>query len=142
MKVHTEITGGAAHVTVRCREMVMCDADLTLRGAFNELTQAGVRRIFLDLSRVRTIDGACLQELLSWGRRLADQGGELALVNPGLNDVTSVVTLLRDLRSFPDREEALSAAPPPVRRMRLLPKGRLKILDRIFGKTTILSVTA
>jgi hypothetical protein len=121
--------------------MAKGEADMELRKTFQGLTSAGVRRIFLDMSRVREIDGACLQEVLSWGRRIAAMGGELALIRPGFNDIESLICLLRDLRSFSDVEEGLKAG-ISRRRIRLARKRPLRVLDRLFADQTIVGATA
>jgi len=128
-------------VKPRGRQMVMGDADVGLGHVLKELTDAGVRQIFIDLSRVRNIDGACLQEILAWGRRLKAEGGELALMSPGLSDVSSLVTLLHDMRSFSTREEALGAT-RNASRMRVVTEGARKVLDDVLGKTVALRVPA
>lgn len=142
MKIQTQFTGGAAHVRPCGREMAKGEADMDLRRTFQGLTSAGVRRILLDLSRVREIDGACLQEILSWGRRIAAMEGELVLIDPGLNDIESLVCLLRDLRSFSDVKEALEAGVPSRRRIRLARRRALRVLDKLFADQTIVGATA
>lgn len=139
MKFHTEITKGAAIIQPRGREMAMGEADIELRHVFMELQAAGVRTMILDLSRVREIDGACLQEILSFAKELEQAGGELALMSPALNDVSSLVTLLQDLRSYPGREEAFGAR---TSRMRIVADGALKMLDDVLGKRVALKVPA
>ena len=142
MKFHTEISRGAAVVQPRGREMVMGDADVGMSNVLNELAAAGVRRVFLDLSRVRDIDGACLQEILAWGRRFKKLGGELALMSPGLNNVSSLVTLLEEIRSYPDRSEALEASGVRVSRMKIVTDGARRMLDDVLGKKVPLRVPA
>ena len=139
MKFHTEITKGAAIIQPRGREMAMGEADIELRHVFMELRDAGVHTMILDLSRVRKIDGACIQEILSFGKELESAGGELALMSPGLNDVSSLVTLLHDLRSYPCKEEALVARVP---RMKIVAKGARRMLDDVLGKTVALKMPA
>lgn len=139
MKFHTEITKGAAIIQPRGREMAMGEADIELRHVFLELRDAGVRTMILDLSRVRKIDGPCLQEILSFGKELEAAGGELALMSPGIDDVSSLVTLLQDLRSYPGREEALGGR---VSRMKVVASGALRMLDDVLGKKVALKVPA
>ena len=141
MKFHTEIRKGAAVVKPRARRMVMGDGDIGLRHVLKELTDAGIRTIYLDLSKVRDVDGACLQEILVWGRRLKSLGGELALMSPALSDVSSLVTLLQDMRSFADLDDALGASERPSR-LKVVADGALKVLDDVLGKTIALKVPA
>lgn len=133
MKFTTEITRGAALVHLKGREMAMGEADLGLRHVLSELSTAGIRKVFLDLSRVREIDGACLQEILAWGRRFEDLGGELALVRPAISDLSTMIALLEELRSFPSTDEAFAAG-PVERRIRLVAQGARHMLDDLFGR--------
>ena len=81
----------------------------------NDLLNAGVSRIVLNLQRVRFIDSAGLGQLIMCRKRTLSGGGDIKLLKPaGQVRQVLVMTLLTDVfEIFQDEAEAVASFGPP-----------------------------
>jgi anti-sigma B factor antagonist len=88
-----------------------------LRERLNAVADDGAERVFVDLSDTDFIDSMALGVLLSTGKRLRADGGQLELIvpKPELRRIFEITMLDRILDMHPSRELALGGlGGPPV----------------------------
>lgn len=88
------------------------EGDVKLRQLISETTEAGSKKIILDLKNVKYVDSSGIGELVSSYTTLRNRGGELALCNLnskiyGLLQLTALVSVFGIYDSLEDAVQAL-----------------------------------
>jgi anti-anti-sigma factor len=104
-----ETTVGEVTVLTLDGRLVVGEGDLDLRSRVNALSEAGCRKLVLDLERVPFVDSAGLGEIVRTRNTFNKLGGEVRLLKPTqrLRDLLKITRLDVWFQIFEDREAAV-----------------------------------
>jgi len=113
MRIRIEVQDGAVVVRALGWSLRTGSGARRLWDALEGLLRNEVRRVVLDLGRVRFLDGGALEGVLAGERSFRRSGARLHLVAPSLVFAPYLVRLRSDLQAFPDLARALEGFAAP-----------------------------
>ena len=110
MKIETR-TVGDARVLDCSGKITLGEGTMSIRGTVRDLVQSGVKKIVLNLAEVSYIDSAGVGELVSTYTTVANNGGQLKLLNltKRIRDTLAITKLLTIFEVFDDEKAALAS---------------------------------
>ncbi len=87
------------------------DGDIAMKGAVQDLIDAGNTSIVLNLDKVAYMDSAGIGELVACHKRVTDKGGRMKLVkmNQKVLDLFTITKLIQLFDTYDDEKEAIGS---------------------------------
>ncbi|MCS6805191.1 MAG: STAS domain-containing protein [Acidobacteriota bacterium] len=92
-------------------KILLGEGDVQLRETIQQLTQAGHKKLLLNLANVPYVDSAGLGEMVRSYTTVARDGGKLKLLNPTkrLQDLLTITKLITVFDHYDSEEEAIQS---------------------------------